>query len=71
MNNIPTHPLQTNEWGEFRKEWGNTTLWYKDFLIIFSNPITGFDLLGAILIFVVTVSVTAYKLRQKLLSIKK
>jgi hypothetical protein len=33
---------------------------------IFGTSITGFDLLGAILIFTVTVSVTAYKLREKI-----
>ena len=32
---------------------------------IFSSPITGFDLAGAALILVVTVSVTLYKLKQK------
>ncbi|OGM73958.1 hypothetical protein A2382_04850 [Candidatus Woesebacteria bacterium RIFOXYB1_FULL_38_16] len=26
MENLPTHPLQSPEWTEFRKEWGNTTL---------------------------------------------
>lgn len=31
-----THPLQTKEWGEFRKEWGNEIEFEKDNLIIFS-----------------------------------
>jgi lipid II:glycine glycyltransferase (peptidoglycan interpeptide bridge formation enzyme) len=31
------HPLQTNEWGEFRKEWGNTIHNSKVGLIIFSK----------------------------------
>ena len=34
--------------------------------LIFNSPITGFDLAGAFLILVVTVSVTVYKLKQKL-----
>jgi len=33
---------------------------------IFGTSITGFDLIGAVLIFTVTVSVTIYKLREKL-----
>jgi len=33
---------------------------------IFDSPITGFDLAGACLILVVTVSVTLYKVKQKL-----
>lgn len=32
-----THPLQTTEWGEFRKEWGNEVVFKNDSLIIFSK----------------------------------
>ena len=31
------HPLQTKEWGEFRKEWGNEVVFKNDNLIIFSK----------------------------------
>lgn len=40
-----THPLQTREWGEFRKEWGNEIIFEKDNLIIFSKiPHTKFTI---------------------------
>lgn len=40
-----THPLQTKEWGEFRKEWGNKIIFEKDNLIIFSKiPHTKFTI---------------------------
>ncbi len=37
---------------------------------VFQTPISGFDLAGACMIFVVTVGVTVYKLRQKYYTIK-
>lgn len=40
-----THPLQTKEWAEFRKEWGNKIVFEKDNLIIFSKiPHTKFTI---------------------------
>ncbi|KKP47630.1 MAG: FemAB family protein [Candidatus Woesebacteria bacterium GW2011_GWA1_33_30] len=40
-----THPLQTKEWGEFRKEWGNEVHFEKNSLIIFSKiPYTNFKI---------------------------
>ena len=40
-----THPLQTKEWGEFRREWGNNVIYSKNFLIIFSKiPFTNFTI---------------------------
>jgi len=40
-----THPLQTKEWGEFRKEWGNEIVFAGDSLIIFSKiPHTKFTI---------------------------
>ena len=40
-----THPLQTKEWGEFRKEWGNEIEFVQDNLIIFSKiPHTKFTI---------------------------
>jgi len=40
-----THPLQTKEWGEFRKEWGNEIEFAQDNLIIFSKiPYTNFKI---------------------------
>lgn len=39
------HPLQTKEWGEFRKEWGNIVEYSKSGLIIFSKiPYTKFTI---------------------------
>jgi len=39
------HPLQTKEWGEFRKEWGNIVEYSKAGLIIFSKiPYTKFTI---------------------------
>ncbi len=39
------HPLQTKEWGEFRKEWGNVVEYSKSGLIIFSKiPYTKFTI---------------------------
>jgi len=44
-----THPLQTKQWGEFRREWGNDVYFDKNFLIIFSKiPFTKFTI-GTIL----------------------
>lgn len=43
------HPLQTKEWGEFRREWGNEVVFEKNNLIIFSKiPYTGLTI-GTIL----------------------
>jgi lipid II:glycine glycyltransferase (peptidoglycan interpeptide bridge formation enzyme) len=40
-----THPLQTKEWAEFRKEWGNKIVFEKDNLVIFSKiPHTKFTI---------------------------
>jgi len=40
-----THPLQTKEWAEFRKEWGNEIIFAGDSLIIFSKiPYTNFTI---------------------------
>lgn len=40
-----THPLQTEEWGEFRSEWGNIVEYSKAGLIIFSKvPYTKFTI---------------------------
>src|SRR3989344_7173780 len=39
------HPLQTKEWGEFRKEWGNEVEFINNNLIVFSKiPHTKFTI---------------------------
>ena len=39
------HPLQTKEWGEFRKEWGNEIEFVQNNLIVFSKiPFTNFKI---------------------------
>lgn len=44
VNKISTHPLQTWEWGEFRKEWGNEVLKTKYGIIIVNRLPLGFGI---------------------------
>jgi lipid II:glycine glycyltransferase (peptidoglycan interpeptide bridge formation enzyme) len=45
FNKKATHPLQSWEWGEFRKAWGNKVVRLHDFQIIFSKvPFTPFKI---------------------------
>ncbi len=45
INNTATHPLQTWEWGEFRKAWGNEVIYTKHGLItVHRIPFTKYKL---------------------------
>ena len=44
-NNTPNHPLQSKEWGEFRKAWGNETVWTKwGLLTLHKIPLTNYKI---------------------------